>query len=132
MESHQATSLFPSLQQLLRKLERLIASESSRKDNPWIGVAELNELFREKYDASLEEAVRMQGYGGGLRKLISSSRRFSIYSTSTRQEFYVALSRDVMPAHVPQPLNSSAKQRIKRPRKVRKGFIKILKSRDAG
>lgn len=130
MESHQDPSSFSSLQQLLEELENFIAQESGRKGNPWISMAQLSELFSQKYGVSPEEVAKVQGYSDSLRSLFISSGRFSIYATPTPQEFYVALFEAVVPKFY-QSQATSIEYKIKRPGKIETNLLKTLKAEGA-
>lgn len=98
MESFQYPSW--SLQRLLEELEYLIAIESDRNGNPWIRVDKLIELFNKKYGVSIKVIAKVQ-YSDGLRDILTSSGRFSIYGTPIPEQFYVALLQAVVPNFYP-------------------------------
>lgn len=129
MEFHQDPSSFSSLQ-LLEELEYLIVIESAKNGTPWIQVDKLTELFDKKYRVSLEVLAKIQGYSDGLRSLLTSSGRFSIYATPIPQEFYVALLQAVVPSFH-QSQTTSIKYRIKRPWKVDGSLLRMLQDSGA-
>lgn len=131
MEFHQDTSSFSSLQ-LLQELEYLIVIESGKNGTPWIRVDKLTELFDKKYGVSLELLAKLPGYSDGLRSLLTSSGRFSIYATPIPQEFYVALLQEVVPSFY-QSQATSIEDRIKRKRseKVDESWPTILQDEGA-
>lgn len=130
MEPDQNPSSLSSLQQLIEELEHLIVLESSRNGNPWIHMARLAELFYEKYRLSPEKMAEFQGYNGGLRSLLASAKRFSIYGTQRPQEFYVALLTNIVPSHS-QNQTGAIQYSIKKPWKVNETLIRMLKSEGA-
>ncbi|MBD2037461.1 hypothetical protein H6F76_21090 [Leptolyngbya sp. FACHB-321] len=99
--------LSSSLQQLLEELESLIVLELERSGNSWISVARLAKLFHNQYGISLEEKIKIQGYSDGLRSLLKSSRRFSIYSSPIPQQFYVALLQRIVPDFQQPPITTT-------------------------
>ncbi len=115
-EPNQNSSSFLSLQQLLEELESIIVFESERSSSPWIRVIRLTDLFYEKYEVSPEEVAKVQGCSDGLRGLLRSSRRFSIYDTQVPHEFYVALFQAIAPNF--QRFATPTYYRIKRPWKA--------------
>lgn len=127
MEPHQDSYPLSSLQQLIKELENLIVLESKRNGNPWISITKLTELFYEKYKVSPEEVAKAQGYSDGLRRLFTSSRRFSIYGTQSLQEFYVALLTEVVSGY-DQEQTRPIQYRIKRPWKAAGSLIRMLKA----
>lgn len=128
MESHQDPSSFSSLQ-LLEELEYFIVIESGKNGTPWIRVDKLTELFDKKYGVSLEVLAKVQGYSDGLRSLLTTSGRFSIYGTPIPQEFYVALLQAVVPSfHQSQPTSIKDRIKRKRPEKVNESLPTILKA----
>jgi hypothetical protein len=89
----------------------------------WIKATRLSELFYEKYGVLPETVAKAQGCRDGLRSLIKSSKRFSIYGTPIPQEFYVALFQVVAPAFQQSqsiPLHCRIKQRSKVDRRLSK------------
>ncbi|MEG4519163.1 MULTISPECIES: hypothetical protein [unclassified Microcoleus] len=109
-----------------------MAIESSRNGNPWISVARLTEIFYKKYGVSLEVVAKVQGYSYGLRSLLTSSGRFSIYGTPIPQEFYVALLQAVVPSfHKYQATSIKDRMKRKRPEKVDESLPTIVKAEGA-
>ena len=96
-----------SLQQLLEELEGFILLELERSGNSWISVTRLAKLFYNKHGISLEESVKLQGYSVGLRSLVKSSERFSIYSSPISQQFYVALLQRIVPSFQQPPITTT-------------------------
>lgn len=92
-------------------------------------MTKLTELFYEKHGVLPEEVAKVQGYSDDLRSLLISSKRFSIYGTQGRQEFYVALFQAVVPGSY-QSLARLIKYRIKRPWKVDGSLLRVLKAED--
>lgn len=129
MKFHQDPSSFSSVQ-LLEELEYLIVIESGKNGNPWIHVTDFAEVFYKKYGMSLEEVAKIKGYSDGLRSLLTSSGRFSIYGTPIPQEFYVALLQAVFPSFH-QSQATSIKYRIKRPWKVDGNLLRMLQDEGA-
>ncbi|MEG5174610.1 hypothetical protein [Microcoleus sp. B3-D7] len=108
-----------------------MAIESSRNGNPWISVARLTEIFYKKYGLSLEVVAKFQGYSYGLRSLLTSSGRFSIYGTPIPQEFYVALLQAVIPSFDEyQATSIKDRMKRKRPEKVYESLPTIVKAED--
>ncbi|MEG4533293.1 hypothetical protein [Microcoleus sp. D2_18a_D3] len=106
-----------------------MAIESSRNGNPWISVARLTEIFYKKYGVSLEVVAKVQGYSYGLRSLLTSSGRFSIYGTPIPQEFYVALLQAVVPSFDEyQATSIKDRMKRKRPEKVYESLPTIVKA----
>ncbi|XHX76969.1 MAG: hypothetical protein RBJ76_21400 [Stenomitos frigidus ULC029] len=100
-KSNQKLSL--SLQQLLEELENFIVLELEKSGNSWISVTRLTKLFHNKYGISLEEEIKIQGCSDGLRSLLKSSGRFSIYGRPIPQQFYVALLQRIVPSFQQPP-----------------------------
>lgn len=131
MEFHQDPFLFSSLQ-LVEELEYFIVIESGKNGTPWIRVDKLTELFDKKYGVSLEVLAKVQGYSDGLRSLLTSSGRFSIYATPIPQEFYVALLQAVVPSfHQSQATSIKDRIKPKRPEKVDGSLPTILQDEGA-
>jgi hypothetical protein len=127
MDSHQNLPVFLSPKQLLEELESLLSIESSRNTSPWVSLARLSELFREKHGSSLEEVAQAEGYSDSLRSLLRSCRRFSIYGTQMPQGYYIALLTEVVHNYDPNQ-TKPIQCRIKRSWKVDGGLPRILKA----
>ncbi|MEG5046971.1 hypothetical protein [Microcoleus sp. B4-C1] len=109
-----------------------MAIESSRNGNPWISVARLTEIFYKKYGVSLEVVAKVQGYSYGLRSLLTTSGRFSIYGTPIPQEFYVALLQAVVPSFDKyQATSIKDGMKRKRPKKVDESLPTIVEAEGA-
>ncbi len=89
-------SLLP--EQILQELENSILLESQITGNPWVKATRLRELFYNKYGATLEQEIKLNGYSDSLENFLKSiSQRFSIYNHPNPQEFYVAFLHDIVP-----------------------------------
>ncbi len=131
MKSHQDPSSFVSLQQLIAALEDLTVLEFIRNDHPWISINKLKDLFYEKYQISLEEVAKNQGYYDGLKSLFIRSRRFSLYGTPKPQQFYVAPLQAVASSSYAQNETQPIQYKIKRYWRVDSYFLKKLKNEGA-
>lgn len=118
-----------SLQQLFEELENLIVLETQISRDHWVISDRLIALFYEKHKASPEVVAKAQGYSGKFRSLLASSNRFSIYGTPEPQKFYVALLQSVVPTY--QLSLTPIQYQLKRPWKVNKRLLKMLKSEGA-
>lgn len=118
-----------SERQLLAELETLITDESRRCGTFWVHSTKLAELFDHKYQVSLEEVVKAQGYDN-LRSLLRGSRCFSIYSTSFPREFYIALAKDII-SNFDQTSIGMIPYRIKKSYNVDPNLIRMLQEEGA-
>jgi hypothetical protein len=125
-KSNQKLSL--SLRQLLEELEGFIVLELERSGNSWISVNRLTKLFHNKHGISLEEEIKIQGCSNGLRSLLKSSGRFSIYGSAIPQQFYVALLQRIVPSYQQPPTATCYKS--KRLLKVN-GLLERVKAESA-
>ncbi len=132
MNVQQNLPSFSSRKQLFKALKVLVSLESSRTEHPWIHVTRLSQLFSEKYDLSLEEVAKAQGFRAGLKSLFKQSGCFSIYGNQMPQDFYVALRQLVVPGHDQRRTSTKRiRYKIKKSWKVDGNLIRLLDSEGA-
>nr|WP_275336074.1 hypothetical protein [Nodosilinea sp. TSF1-S3]MDF0368930.1 hypothetical protein [Nodosilinea sp. TSF1-S3] len=100
MASQQRLSAFSSMAQVLEAIASLLAGELARTNSPWVSRHRLGELFSTAYGLDLERLVEQRGYGKDVRRFLTHSRRFSIYSYQQPQNYYVAPLNLVVPGRL--------------------------------
>jgi len=123
MEEAQDSILFLSSHPLFQELRQILNSEAEKRDSPWIKIDILRQAFLDKNDVSLESVIDALGYRDSLRKFLTKSKHFSIYSTQVQEDFYLAPPGEVMPAGKPK-LRKEPTQQIPTQQPPRRPLVK--------